>query len=95
MIEVIAAQAGTILTLALSAPDQGYGPWGTIVNILQGLIIGAGGLGIVVGIAVKAVAIGNADRQELGNRILERAIFGTFLGFLAGPLYNLIVQWTS
>ena len=88
------AQAGSLPSLALLQSGD-YGPWGTIIGILQGLVVGAGGLGIVVGLGVKASAMGNSERQEFGNRMLERAVVGVLLGLPSVPLYNLIVQWTS
>jgi hypothetical protein len=72
-----------------------YGPWGTIIDILRGLLIAAGGLGFVLGMAVKGAAAGNAERQELGNRLMEGAIVGLFAGLLGEAIYNLIVGWTS
>ena len=71
------------------------GPWGTVIDILRGLLIAAGGLGFVLGMAVKGAAAGNADRQELGNRLMEGAIVGLFVGLLGEAIYNLIVGWTS
>ena len=73
----------------------GYGPWGTVIDILRSLLIAAGGLGLVLGMAVKGAAAGNADRQELGNRLMEGAIVGLFVGLLGEAIYNLIVGWTS
>ena len=73
----------------------GYGPWGTVIDVLRGLLIAAGGLGLVLGMAVKGAAAGNADRQELGNRLMEGAIAGLFVGLLGEAIYNLIVGWTS
>jgi hypothetical protein len=73
----------------------GYGPWGTVIDILRGLLIAAGSLGLVLGMAVKGAAAGNADRQELGNRLMEGAIVGLFVGLLGEAIYNLIVGWTS
>jgi hypothetical protein len=73
----------------------GYGPWGTVIDVLRGLLIAAGGLGFVLGMAVKGAAAGNADRQELGNRLMEGAIVGLFVGLLGEAIYNLIVGWTS
>jgi hypothetical protein len=52
-------------------------------------------LGFVLGMAVKGAAAGNADRQELGNRLMEGAIVGLFVGLLGEAIYNLIVGWTS
>jgi hypothetical protein len=73
----------------------GYGPWGTVIDILRGLLIAAGGLGLVLGMAVKGAAAGSADRQELGNHLMEGAIVGLFVGLLGEAIYNLIVGWTS
>jgi hypothetical protein len=49
----------------------------------------------VLGMAVKGAAAGNADMQELGNRLMEGAIVGLFVGLLGEAIYNLIVGWTS
>ncbi len=73
----------------------GYGPWATVVNILKGLILVCGSLGVVVGLAVKSVAAANAEAQELGNRIIVRALAGLMLGLLAEAIYRLIVGWTT
>lgn len=80
---------------ALALQGGGYGPWATIIAVLRGLLIAAGGLGLVVGMAVKGAAAGNADRQELGNRLMEGAIVGLFVGLLGETIYDLIVGWTS
>jgi hypothetical protein len=87
------ADHGPTMLAALQA--GGYGPWATVIDILRGLLIAAGGLGFVVGMAVKGAAAGNTDRQELGNRLIEGAIVGLFVGLLGEAIYNLVVGWTS
>lgn len=95
IVAIPAVTQGASATLALLQGGGGYGPWGTIIGLLRSLIVAAGGLGIVVGLAVKSMAMGNSERQELGNRVMERAVVGLLIGLLAGPIYNLIVSWTS
>lgn len=89
---VASEHSGLMLTLAQAG---GYGPWGMIIGVLRGLLIAAGGLGFVVGIAIKGVAGGNADRQELGNKIIEGSIAGLVFGLLGESIYNHIVEWTT
>lgn len=81
------------LTLALQS--GGYGPWAMVVDILRGLVLVCGSLGVVVGLAVKSVAAANAEAQELGNRIIVRALAGLMFGLLAEAIYRLIVGWTT
>jgi hypothetical protein len=81
------------LTIALQA--GGYGPWAMVVDILRGLVLVCGSLGVIVGLAVKSVAAANAEAQELGNRIIVRALAGLMLGLLAEAIYRLIVGWTT
>jgi hypothetical protein len=71
----------------------GYGPWGTLIGLLQGLVIAAGGVGFVVGLAVKSLAGPREGAQALGNRILEGSIAGLLIGLSAEPIYNLFVGW--
>lgn len=72
-----------------------YGPWSMVVGMLRGLVLVCGSLGVVVGLVVKSVAAANAEAQELGNRIIVRALAGLMLGLLAEAIYRLIVGWTT
>jgi hypothetical protein len=73
----------------------GYGPWATVINILRGLVLVCGSLGVVLGLVVKSVAATSAEAQELGNQIIVRALAGLMLGLLAEAAYRLIVGWTT
>lgn len=84
-----------LLFQAGGAATGDYGPWSAIISILQGLLLAAGGLGVVVGLAVKSAAPINSEAQEAGNRILAGSIVGFMFGALGVPLYDLIVGWTS
>jgi hypothetical protein len=95
VIEAVHAALSNAAMPLVALQVGGYGPWGTIIDTLRGLLIAAGGLGFVLGMAVKGAAAGNADRQELGNRLMEGAIVGLFVGLLGEAIYNLIVGWTS
>jgi hypothetical protein len=95
VIEAVHATLSNAAMPIVALQVGGYGPWGTVIDVLRGLLIAAGGLGFVVGMAVKGAAAGNADRQELGNRLMEGAIVGLFVGLLGEAIYNLIVGWTS
>jgi hypothetical protein len=95
VIEAVHATLSNAAIPMVALQAGGYGPWGTIIDILRGLLIAAGGLGFVLGMAVKGAAAGNADRQELGNRLMEGAIVGLFVGLLGEAVYNLILGWTS
>ena len=95
MIEAVHATLSNAAMPMAILQAGGYGPWGTVIDVLRGLLIAAGGLGFVLGMAVKGAAAGNADRQELGNRLMEGAIVGLFVGLLGEAIYNLIVGWTS
>jgi hypothetical protein len=95
VIEVVHAMLSNDALPMAILQTGGYGPWGTVIDVLRGLLIAAGGLGFVLGMAVKGAAAGNADRQELGNRLMEGAIVGLFVGLLGEAIYNLIVGWTS
>lgn len=90
MVELLNAQVAQTLHLALQGP---YGFWTPLVDLLKGLVLAAGGVGIVVGLAVKATAAGNQDRQALGNRLIEGAIAGLFVGLLAVAIYELMEAW--
>ena len=95
MIEAVHATLSNDALPMVILQAEVYGPWGTVIDVLRGLLIAAGGLGFVLGMAVKGAAAGNADRQELGNRLMEGAIVGLFVGLLGEAIYNLIVGWTS
>jgi hypothetical protein len=82
-------------TMVFAAQAGGYGPWAMVVGILRGLVLVCGSLGVVVGLVVKSVAAANAEAQELGNRIIVRALAGLMLGLLAEAIYRLIIEWTT
>lgn len=74
--------------------EGGYGPWGALIGLLQGLLIVAGGVGFVTGLAVKSLAGPRDGAQALGNRILEGSVAGLIIGLSAEPIYDLFVGWT-
>lgn len=84
-----------LASLALVAQQSAYGPWTTIINLLRGLLVVAGGLGFLMGLAVKSAAPTNSEAQETGNRMVLGALVGLAFGLLGAPLYDLIVEWTS
>lgn len=88
-------EEGWLASLALVAQQDAYGPWTTIINLLRGLLVVAGGLGFLVGLAVKSAAPTNSEAQETGNRMVLGALVGLAFGLLGAPLYDLIVEWTS
>lgn len=94
VLSMVAGQ-GTTSALMLLQSSGEYGAWATIIAILRGLVVAAGGVGFTAGLAVKAVAGGNTDRQELGNRLMGGALVGLFLGLSAEPIYRIIVELTS
>ena len=95
MIEAVHATLSNDALLVVALQAGGYGPWGTVIDVLRGLVIAAGGLGFVLGMAVKGAGARNAERQEIGKRPMEGAIVGLFVGLLGEAIYNLIVGWTS
>ena len=80
--------------VALLLQGDGYGPWGTLIGLLQGLLVAAGGVGFVTGLAVKSLAGPRDAAQALGNRILEGSVVGLLVGLSAEPIYDLFVGWT-
>lgn len=83
-----------IVVAALQEANQ-WGFWAPLVAVLRGLIIAAGGVGVILGLAIKATAGPREDGQTLGNRVLEGALVGLLVGLLSQPFYDLIVAWTS
>lgn len=90
------------LALQAAIPDPGfafallqgkYGFWTSIINLLQGLVLAAGGLGFTVGLAMKASAGHNQDRHALANKLMEGSVVGLFVGLLAVAGYNLLNSW--
>lgn len=67
--------------------------WATPITILQGLLVGAGALGILMGLAVKAVAGANESRHQLSHRLISAAGTGLIIGLLADSIVNLAFSW--
>lgn len=74
------------------AQNGEYGPWTGIINVLQTLLVGASGIGVLLGLAVIATAGPRSDRHQLGIHLLEGAGAGLLIGLSAEPLYALVMK---
>lgn len=69
------------------------GAWEPIISLLQGVLLACGGLGIVAGVAVKAVAGTDEGRHAASHKIMTAAGVGLMFGLLAPDIYALIFSW--
>lgn len=76
--------------LMLAQATGEYGPWTNPINILQGLVVAAGSIGVLLGLAVIASAGANSERIKFGVHLIEGAGAGLFLGLMAEPIYGLL-----
>lgn len=67
-----------------------YGIWTKPINLLQGLIFIAAGVGIGGAILLKSTAGGNRDRHELAIHMFEGSLAGFVVGTFAVQFYNFI-----
>jgi hypothetical protein len=63
--------------------------WAPIIGLLQGGLTAGGSLGMLLGAAIKGSAGPDTARQELGVKIIKRAMVGFALGVLSYPLSEL------
>lgn len=81
--------AVTEASLEILILAQQYGPFTGLITLLKGLIIGAGGIGALIGLGFISVAGPNSDLHERGVKILGGSLLGVFVGLLASPIYGL------
>ncbi len=67
--------------------------WDPLINLLQGVLIGCGGLGVLVGLAMKALAGPDEGRHETSHKIIGSAATGLAIGLLAPDIYDLVFSW--
>lgn len=64
-----------------------------LINILQALVVTAGGLGMAVGLCLKAVARDNHEMHAKSHWLMAAAAVGLLIGLTAEDIYNLIFSW--
>lgn len=99
MIAQLINDAPLLMLLQAGGPDAQSGStyqtlWSPLISLLQGLLLGAGGLGILIGIAVKAAAGPNEARHSLSHKLIGAAATGLMIGLLAPEIVDLIFSWT-
>ncbi len=70
-----------------------YDTWTPLITLVQSLLIGAGGLGLIIAFATKATAATNEDRHAMSHKLISASIAGLLIGLLAQDIYNLIFGW--
>lgn len=80
------------LMFAQSAADSA-GMWGPVVGFLEGLLIAAATLGIIVGALMIAASPTDEEKRVTGITTIGGSAMGLAIGLLAVPLYNLIDGW--
>ena len=69
------------------------GPWQSIIDTLQGILVACGGLGIVVALAIKAAAGHDASKHAFSHVLIGGAVSGLLIGLLAKDIYQLMLSW--
>lgn len=69
------------------------GAWDPIIDLLQGVLLACGGLGVLLGVALKAVAGTDEGRHAMSHKLMAAAGVGLMFGLLSRDIYNLIFSW--
>lgn len=78
--------------LFLALLQAEYGPFTALITFLQGILVAGGSIGVLIGLALIAVAGPRSDRHELGIKVLEGSGVGLLIGLTAEPIYNAILR---
>ncbi len=69
------------------------GAWSPLVGLLEGLLLACAGLGVLLGLAIKAVAGSDEDRHAVSHKLIAAASVGLLAGLLARDVYGMIFSW--
>lgn len=67
--------------------------WDPIINLLQGVLAAAGGLGLLIGVALKAVAGPDENKHAMSHKLIGASLGGVAIAAMAQDIYNLIFSW--
>ncbi len=69
------------------------GAWSGIIDTLQGILVACGGLGIAVGLLLKATAAHDESKHGLSHTIMGGAVTGLLIGLLAQDIGGVFIGW--
>lgn len=69
------------------------GAWSPIIETLQGILVACGGLGVAVGLCLKATAAHDEGRHGLSHTIIASSLAGLLVGLLAQDIAGVFVGW--
>lgn len=69
------------------------GAWSPLIGLLEGLLLACGGLGILLGLAIKAVAGSDEGRHATSHKLIAAAAVGLLVGLLARDIYGMVFSW--
>ena len=69
------------------------GAWSGIIDTLQGILVACGGLGIAVGLLLKATAAHDESKHSLSHTIMGGAVTGLLIGLLAQDIGGVFIGW--
>lgn len=73
----------------------GGGVWSPLINVVSTLLQGLGTLGMLLGLALKAVAGPDEMKHALSHRVMGGAAMGLMVGLLAVDISNLFMSWVG
>lgn len=71
------------------------GIWAPFVTLLESLLTYAGGVGILLGLAISGLFSHDADKQALGFTVAGTSGFGLLVGLLARDVAALFGGWVG
>ena len=69
------------------------GAWSPIIQTLQGILVACGGLGVAIGLLIKAGAAHDESKHSLSHTIIGGAVSGLLIGLLAKDIGGVFIGW--
>ena len=69
------------------------GAWQPIIQTLQGILVACGGLGVAVGLCLKAAAAHDESKHGLSHTIIGSSVTGLLIGLLANDIGGVFIGW--
>ncbi len=69
------------------------GVWSDIIGTLEGILVACGGLGVAVGLCLKATAAHDESKHSFSHTIIGSSLTGLLIGLLAQDIGGMFIGW--
>ena len=69
------------------------GAWSPVIETLQGILVACGGLGVAIGLVIKATAAHDESKHGLSHTIIGSSVTGLLIGLLAQEIGGVFIGW--